>query len=146
MVYKAGTDEELTVAATHDPYRARSDQQCVRVVGLIWHPGTPSNALAKPRKGPSILLFPHPLSALMHFLYFLRALVQRTIYRCRDGERAAYHGAHAHEEAGEGLGANLAIDDLHWGDVLRRGLRQRMQLPKGKTRRRREGARTTTRQ
>jgi len=47
------------------------------------------------------------------------ALVQCSVDSCSDGQGATDNGAHADQEAGEGLRAGFTVDDLHGRDVLR---------------------------
>src|ERR1700761_4582568 len=44
--------------------------------------------------------------------------VQSPINRCSNCECSADDGAHAGQEPREGFGADFAIDDFHWGDIL----------------------------
>ena len=54
----------------------------------------------------------------MHLLNLIRALIQHSVHRRGDRERTPDDGAETDEKAGERLGALLAVDDFHGGDVL----------------------------
>lgn len=54
----------------------------------------------------------------MHLLDAHHALVQTTIQSSSDGQSTTNDGADTRQETGEGLGASLAVDDLHRGDII----------------------------
>lgn len=54
----------------------------------------------------------------MHLLNLIRALIQHSVHRRGDRERTPDDGAETDKEAGERLGALLAVDDFHGGDIL----------------------------
>ena len=59
-----------------------------------------------------------PASPLMQLFDPRRPLVHAPVDGRRHGQRAADDGAHAGQEADEGLGALFAVDHFHGGDVL----------------------------
>lgn len=54
----------------------------------------------------------------VHLLYAIDALVENAVYGRGDCKRTTDDSAETDKEAGEGLGADFAVDDFHGGDVL----------------------------
>ena len=68
-----------------------------------------------------VMLYAAPAPApspLMQLFDPRRPLVHAAVDGSRHGQRAADDGAHAGQEAEEGLGALFAVDHFHGGDVL----------------------------